>query len=226
MLTPIADWMADFHAPVPQILGCRVGHVENIAVVDRLVRLLAVQHALQIEGGHGAAALLLANEQSLASGGVQARTPGHGKRLHHGEPLRGVDRKSSWTNHIAHHVNQPGAAHLNRIAGSQFRVVIGAGIGCTGIQHHRMRRFGIAAVVDVHQSAGIGRETRGSRDQVKQSMVEGIGIDSGVSHLAQHAHILAGVGGHQHCDLGMEQHALGHQRRFNGVRGGQLIQPA
>ena len=57
-------------------------------------------------------------------------------------------------------------------------------------------------------------------------MVEGIGINPGVGHLAQHAHILPGVGGHQHRDLGMEKHALGHQRRFNGVRGGLLVQPA
>ena len=57
-------------------------------------------------------------------------------------------------------------------------------------------------------------------------MVEGIGIDSRAGDLAQHAHVLPGVGGHQYSDLWMEKHAFGHQRGFNGMRGGPLVQPA
>ena len=57
-------------------------------------------------------------------------------------------------------------------------------------------------------------------------MVQRIGIDAGAHHLAQHAHVLSGVRGHQHRDLRMQQHPLGHQRGFNGVRGGLLVHPA
>ncbi len=59
--------------------------------------------------------------------------------------------------------------------------------------------------------------------QIEQAMVEGVGIDAGTRDFAEHAHILAGVGSHQHRDQRMQQHSLGDQRRFNGVRGGLLV---
>jgi len=66
-----------FDASVHHVLGYRVGHVKNIAVINRLIWLLAVKHALEIEGGHCTAALLLADEQGPACGCIQAGTPGH-----------------------------------------------------------------------------------------------------------------------------------------------------
>src|ERR1035441_4262320 len=37
-----------FHRPVPQVLGRRVGHKEDVAVMDRLVGFLSVNHAFPI----------------------------------------------------------------------------------------------------------------------------------------------------------------------------------
>ena len=195
--------------------------------MDRLVGLLAVDHALQVEGGDGPAAFLFADQQGLARGRVLHRTPGQRERLHHGESLRGIDRESAGAHDIADDVNQPGAAHLYGIAGDQLGVVVGAGVGSAGVEHHRMRRPGrVVAMEDIHQPSGVGREAGGGRDQVQQAMVEGVGIDPGAGHLAQNAHVLAGIGGHQHRNLRMEQHALRHQRGFNGARGGLLAQSA
>ena len=55
-------------------------------------------------------------------------------------------------------------------------------------------------------------------------MVKRVGIDSGPRHFAEHAHILARVGGHQHRNLRMQQHSLGDQRRFNGLRSALFVQ--
>src|ERR1035441_625182 len=55
---------------VQQILRLGVGNVEYVAVLHRLIGILAAQHAPDVEGDHGAASFLLANEEDLADGGV------------------------------------------------------------------------------------------------------------------------------------------------------------
>ena len=61
---------------------------------------------LHVERNHRAASLLLANEQRFADSGVLRWPPGKRKRLHHGEPLHGINRKSAGTDHIADDVDQ------------------------------------------------------------------------------------------------------------------------
>ena len=77
--------------------------------------------------------------------GVLRRPPGQRERLHDGEPLHGIDRESAGANDIANHIDETRAAYLNCVAGTEFGIVIGCCIRAAGIQHHRMRRFGIAA---------------------------------------------------------------------------------
>ncbi len=57
-------------------------------------------------------------------------------------------------------------------------------------------------------------------------MVKGEGINAGMRHFAQHAHVLTGIRHHQHRNQRMQQHAFGQQCRFNGVRGRLLVHPA
>jgi glycosyltransferase involved in cell wall biosynthesis len=144
-----------FQGSVQQILRFGVGNVENVAVLHRLVGILAAQHAPDIEGDHGAASFLLANEEGFADGGVLRRPPGERERLHHGEPLNGIDRESTGPNYIAHHVDQAGAAHLDRVAGAELWIVVGGCIGSAGVKHHPVRRLGIAVVEDIDQPPGI-----------------------------------------------------------------------
>ncbi len=77
-------------------------------------------------------------------GGVLRRSPGQRERLHHRQSLRWIHGKSARPDHIANHVDQPRAAHLHGVAGAQFRVVVEGCVGSAGVQHHRMRRLGIA----------------------------------------------------------------------------------
>ena len=92
---------------------------------------------LQVERDHGAAAFLLADEQGFADGGVLRWSPGQRERLHNGEALHRIDRKTAGADDIADYVDQPGAAHLHGVAGAEFGVVVGRSIGSAGIKHNR-----------------------------------------------------------------------------------------
>ena len=186
----MTDCMAESSVRLTKVLGGGIRHVEDVAVLNGLVGVLAVQHTLEIQGGHGAAAFLFANQEGLADGGVLRRSPGQGERLHDGKPLHRVDRETAGADHVADHVDESGAGDLHGVAGAKLRVVVRSGICAAGIENHRMRGFGVSVMKDIDEAAGIGREALGGGDQIEQAMVVGVGIDAGPGHFAEHAHVL------------------------------------
>ena len=124
--------------------------------MDRLVGVLAAQHAVQVEGGEGAPAFLLADKDGFAEGGVLRRAPGEGKRLDDGEPLDGIDGKPAGAHDIADDIDEAGAADLDSVAGAELWIMVGGGVGSAGVEDDRVRGFGVVDVKDVDQAAGVG----------------------------------------------------------------------
>ncbi len=208
-----------FETLVDEVFGCAVGDEKDVAVTDGNVRILTVNHALEIERGEGASAFLIADEDGLGGDGVRGGSPGKRKRLNDGESLCGIDGEAAGANDIADDVDESGAADLHRVAWLQFRIVIGFCVGSGGIEDDVVRRLRRIAMIDADEAASGGSESGCGGDEIEQAMVRGVRIDAGTRNFAEDADILTGGIGDEHDGLRMDEHAVGDERFVDGVGG-------